>query len=232
MSGTAPDTGLRVLVVEDDRLVAQAHADLVARIAGFRPEAVVHSARDARRRLAAAADIDLVLLDLNLPDEHGLDLCRSLRTAGVEVDVIAVTSQRDVHAVRTAVSLGIVQYVLKPFTFRMLADKLGQYRRFRDRLDPGGADLEAQSEVDRALAALRPETTGTLPTGLTESTLATIAQTLRRHPRSSAAEVAGHTGTSRATARRYLEHLVAVGRAEREQRHVGSGRPEIEYLPA
>jgi len=46
----------------------------------------------------------------------------------------------------------------------------------------------------------------------------------------SATEVAEAVGSSRVTARRYLEHLADTGRAERRQRYGGSGRPEVEYL--
>lgn len=215
-----------VLIVEDEPKVARAHADLVGRIPGFRAAAVVHDGRSALTALKEQ-QIDLVLLDLNLPDGHGLDLCRVMRAHRLNVDVIAVTSQRDVQAVRSAVALGIVQYILKPFSFRTLSDKLGHYRRFRVELD--GSEMSVQSEIDRALATLRPQTTGTLPPGLTESTLETIDRALTGMPGSSVSEIAGATGTSRATARRYLEHLSETGRATRRQRHTGPGRPEIEY---
>lgn len=219
-------TDIVVLVVEDEPLVAQAHADLVNRIPGFRVATVAHTGRAALAHLREES-FDLVLLDLNLPDGHGLDLCRVLRAERMTVDVIAVTSQRDVRAVRSAVALGIVQYVLKPFSFRTLSDKLGAYRRFRAEMDQ--AELNVQSEIDRALATLRPQTTGTLPTGLTEPTLEAMHRALAAAPGSSVHEIATLTGSSRATVRRYLEHLVESGRAVRTQRHGGSGRPEIEY---
>ena len=44
-----------------------------------------------------------------------------------------------------------------------------------------------------------------------------------------AAELAAETGTSRVTARRYLEHLAETGLVERRPRYGGSGRPEVEY---
>ena len=75
--------------------------------------------------------VDLLLLDLYLPDGHGLQLVRSLRAAGHTADVIAVTSARDLAVVREGVSLGVVQYVLKPFTFATLRDRLVRYAEFR-----------------------------------------------------------------------------------------------------
>ena len=45
----------------------------------------------------------------------------------------------------------------------------------------------------------------------------------------SASEVAAVVGSSRVTARRYLEHLADTGNADRQPRYGGSGRPEVEY---
>jgi response regulator of citrate/malate metabolism len=175
-----------------------------------------------------AAPADLILLDLNLPDIHGLELCRTLRAARVEVDVIAVTSTRDLSAVRSAVALGIVQYLLKPFTFHSLQDRLEHYREYRRQMIM--ADLAAgQSEIDRAFASLRVTATGSLPPGLSDETLETIAGVLLSGGARSASEIAASCSVSRVTARRYLEHLTKVGAVQRRQRHGGAGRPEVEY---
>ena len=63
---------VRVLVVEDEALAAEAHAAYVGRVDGFEVAGVARSA--ARRRAAPDADrhVDLVLLDMHLPDGHGL----------------------------------------------------------------------------------------------------------------------------------------------------------------
>jgi response regulator of citrate/malate metabolism len=77
---------------------------------------------------------DLVLLDFNLPDFDGLEVCRRLRAARASCDIIAVTSDRDLAAVRDAVSLGVVQYLLKPFSISALRDKLERYRDYRSQV--------------------------------------------------------------------------------------------------
>ena len=172
--------------------------------------------------------VDLILLDFNLSDLHGLELCRALRAARMDIDAIAVTSSRDLAAVRSAVSLGITQYLLKPFTFSSLRDKLERYADYRAQTTTP-RPLSAQSEIDRALATLRGTSLGTLPLGLSEQTLESVAQFIRDNAAASAREVAGGTGVFRVTARRYLEHLTESGVLHRHQRHGRSGRPEIEY---
>ena len=95
---------VRVLVVEDEEVAAQAHASYVERVPGFEVVAVARSAGEAARCVQADPSIDLILLDLHLPDGHGLGLLQKLRAAGHLCDVIAVTSARDADVVRHAVS--------------------------------------------------------------------------------------------------------------------------------
>ncbi|MET9801258.1 response regulator [Streptomyces sp. NPDC006368] len=216
---------IRVLVVEDDPVAADAHALYVGRVSGFAVVGVAHS-RAAAARLLERTPVDLILLDLYLPDGHGLQLLRSLRAAGHHADVIAVTSARDLAIVREGVSLGVVQYVLKPFTFATLRDRLVRYAEFR----AAAGEASGQEEVDRALAALRTPHPAALPKGLSAPTLATVTRTLREAPTGlTAAETATAVGISRITARRYLEHLVDAGRAERSPQYGQVGRPELQY---
>jgi response regulator of citrate/malate metabolism len=218
---------INVLIVDDEQLIADAHALYVGRVPGFLVVGVVPSGSETLR-FVRDHRVDLILLDFNLPDVHGLEVCRALRAGRSEADVIAVTSTRDLAAVRSAVSLGVVQYLLKPFTFSSLRDKLERYSDYRaqTRLPQG---VSAQSEIDRAFASLRGSSSGTLPGGLSEDTLETIARYVQGGSSMSAIEVARGCGVSRVTARRYLEHLAAAGLLQRRQRHGRNGRPEIEF---
>ncbi|UFQ18139.1 MULTISPECIES: response regulator [Streptomyces] len=219
---------IRVLVVEDDPVSAAAHVLYVNRVPGF--EAIAkpaHSAAEARRVLDRTP-VDLLLLDLHLPDGHGLQLARTLRATGHPTDVIAVTSARDLAVVREGVSLGVVQYVLKPFTFATLRDRLNRYAEFRSAAAEGEAT--GQDEVDRALATLRAPGPAALPKGLSGPTLERVIRTLRAAPEGLTATAAAEAaGLSRITARRYLEHLVDTARAARSPQYGHVGRPELVY---
>ncbi|MDH6125578.1 response regulator [Kitasatospora sp. GP82] len=223
-----------VLVVEDDPVAAAAHTLYVRRTPGFRVADTVHTCTDALRRLerarAAGTPVDLVLLDLYLPDGHGLQLCRTMRAAGHSADIIAVTSARDLAMVRQAVSAGVVQYLLKPFSGAALHDRLERYARYRDTLARTG-EATGQDEVDQALAALRaaPDRSA-LPKGLSAPTLEAVAAVLRDAETGLSSAAAGAAaGVSRITARRYLEHLVDTGLAVREPQYGQVGRPELCY---
>ena len=220
---------VRVLVVEDEELAAEAHASYTSRVDGFEVAGVVRSAAEAARFLTADRHVDLVLLDMHLPDGHGLGLLQRLRAAGHLSDVIAVTSARDADVVRHAVAQGVVLYLLKPFTFATFRAKLEQYAAYRAELAAAPQEV-AQDEVDRLFGSLRQSAPGDLPKGMSSETLRDITAAVRGAEQPlSAREAAEAVGTSRVTARRYLEHLADAGQVERHPRYGGSGRPEVEY---
>jgi response regulator of citrate/malate metabolism len=198
---------IRVLVVEDDTMLAAAHQELAGRVPGFEVVGVAHSGGEALRFLAARP-VDLILLDVYLPDMTGLEVCRAVRAQGRSTDVIAVTSARDLEVVRAAVTQGVVAYLLKPFTFASLRDKLLQYAEYRRQVTAGEPTrVAAQHDVDRVLATLRAPGRPAQPT-----------------------QVADDIGVSRVTARRYLEHLATQRLASRSPRYGGTaGRPEYRY---
>lgn len=219
---------IRTLVVEDEKVAAQAHAQYVQDVPGFTLVGVALSAQDAAR-LLRDEQVDLVLLDMHLPDGHGLQLLRRLRAAGSRVDVIAVTSARDAEVVRDAVAQGVAGYLIKPFAAGALRERLLAYKAYHDGLQQSD-DLD-QSAIDRMLESLRPAVRSTLPKGLATETLQQVRSVLEEHGPSSASEVGEHLGSSRVTARRYLEHLAETGEVTRVTRLGRAGRPEVEYRP-
>ncbi|MCZ2805804.1 response regulator [Modestobacter sp. VKM Ac-2983] len=230
MSGPQP---VRVLVVEDEPIAAEAHRRYVDRTPGFTTVAVAASGAHAREALARHR-VDLVLLDMNLPDTHGTDVVRWLRAAGQDVDVLAVTSARELATVRAAVSAGVVGYLLKPFTYPALRDRLTAYADHRARL-AGSGDVRGQDDVDRVLGAVRASGPAPLPKGMAPETLEAVVTALRSPAGTSAAEglsaaeTAERIGASRITARRYLEYLAEAGLVTRSPRYGSAGRPEVGY---
>jgi response regulator of citrate/malate metabolism len=219
---------IEVLVVEDDPVAAEAHRRHVERVPGFAVAGVVHSGAAAMRALEHR-QVDLILLDFYLPDRHGLEICRRLRAAGHTADVIAVTSVRDLAAIRSAVSLGVVQYVLKPFTFATLRGKLERYALFHSSVDRPG-EIADQDEVDKALSTLRDTGGAVLPKGLSAPTLDAVRATVRGSGDGvTAGAAAEDAGVSRVTARRYLEYLADQGFVVRTPTYGQVGRPEVRY---
>ena len=225
---------IRVLIVEDEVITAEAHALYAARLDGFEVGGVAHTGAEAVRLLKASLGqagerIDLILLDMNLPDIDGLELCRRIRAGGVDVDVIAITAVRSAEVVRASIAAGIVQYLIKPFTFGVFTDKLTSYRDFRT-LFAQSPTVASQRDVDGAFAALRTSNDPGLGKGLSPETLSAVSTLLAESDEGvSARELAEEIHASRVTARRYLEYLADSGRADRAPRYGTPGRPEVEY---
>ncbi|MGW4927561.1 response regulator [Agromyces sp. NPDC004153] len=222
-------TGIRVVIVDDDFAVADVHRGFVDAIDGFTVVAVAHTGLEAIAAIEAHRP-DLVLLDVYLPDQSGLDVLRRLRAADDRVEVIAVTAARDLDSVRTARLLGVRHYLVKPFTGAVLAERLEEVRRgiTADR-GAAAAPLD-QRAVDRMLGTAGPERRAPLPKGLSRPSLDRVAAAFAGLVGdASAAEVAAALGMSRVSARRYLEHLVELGAAEVSPRYGSAGRPENRY---
>ncbi|GAB3440953.1 response regulator [Phycicoccus ginsengisoli] len=245
MSGPTPDRargpaagdGIRVLIVDDDFMVARVHTGFVDKVEGFEVVGVAHTAADALAEVAAHRP-DLVLLDMYLPDRFGLDVLGELRSAGKDCDVIVITAARELDAVRGAIQRGVVDYVLKPFGFQDLRERLERYAAQRQLLrdDAGrvGGQVAGQHDIDRVLArAGSGAGAGALPKGLSPETVAVVADALRTADGTlSATEAAEAVGISRVSARRYLEYFVTTGRAEVSLRYGSTGRPERRYRRA
>lgn len=225
---------ISVLIVEDEPLIAEAHQTYLGRLEGFSVAAIAHTARDAMRvaseRSASDAPIDLVLLDIGLPDASGIALASALSGLRPAPDIITITSERDLEMVRAAVGHGALTYLLKPFTFAAFRERLERYRRYREAL-PAGTDAASQAEVDRALAELRigPDRTAA-PKGASAGTNDDIARAVRDSADGiTADEVARQVGVSRVTAWRYLERLADEGTVRRQTDYGKAGRPKTRY---
>jgi response regulator of citrate/malate metabolism len=215
---------IRTLVVDDDFRVADLHARYVRAVRDFEVVAVAHTAAAA---LASARSLrpDLVLLDLYLPDRTGLEIVSELRC-----DVIMLTAANDAASVRAAFGHGVVNYLVKPFGPKELAQRLTAYARFRRHL---GADRSLeQVDIDRAVLLLHEgdRLAAGVRKGRSAHTAVRVEHVLREAEQPlSAADVAALVGVSRATAQRYLSDLVDAGRVGMSLRYGSAGRPEHRY---
>lgn len=219
---------IRTLVVDDDFMAASVHRAYVERVAGFTVVGEAHTGGEALEHVKRLRP-DLILLDIYLPDMSGLEVLRRLREIdAAPVDVIAITSAKDVDTLRRAMQGGVIQYLVKPFFFDTFRERLERYAALRARMTRmREAD---QQEIDKLYALLRTQGTARLPKGISPPTLAAVVQVVRDASEElSAGDVASEAGISRGTARRYLEFLAKSGSAELTLRYGATGRPEHLY---
>ena len=219
---------IRVLVVDDDFMVARIHIGFVDRVDGFEVVGVAHSGAEAAEAVAHLRP-DLLLLDLYLPDRFGLDLLADLRSGPHPCDAIVITAAKEGEAVRSAVRLGVSDYLLKPFGFPDLEERLRRYAAQRHLLDR--TEVRGQEDVDRAFVGpARGQGPAPVPKGMSAETARLVEDALRSSETAlSATEVGEAVGLSRVSARRYLEHLATTGRADVRLRYGSTGRPERRY---
>lgn len=223
----------KVLVIDDDFAVAELHRQFVAEHPDFEPVAVAHSVAQAKVQLAAVQP-ELILLDLYLPDESGLDFLAWLRAEYPhEVAVIAVTADRDLKSVRTARSGGVYHYLVKPFTVKQLHERLSDLAAGWRQLGEGAPVAVDQSMIDAIMGGTTPiPVVGGrgLPKGLAPHTLDRVVAALQGVTGDvSAIELGEAVGISRVSARRYLDYLASIGRVEVTPRYGTTGRPEHRY---
>jgi len=225
---------IRVLIVDDDASARALHGRFVAGAPGF---AVVGSVGTGLGAVERAVDgVDLVLLDMRLPDISGVEVLHRLRTLGERSpDVLVISSSHDQVTVRQALAAHVVGYLVKPFTDEVLQRRLETYRvERRARTDADRDRALTQGDIDRLLdtGTVRVPATAAptgLPKGLAPVTLDRVRGALDPVAFVTASDVATACGLSRATAQRYLEHLVATGVIDLAHRYGARGRPRILY---
>jgi response regulator of citrate/malate metabolism len=217
----------RVLILEDDPMVAKLHTRLIDRVPGFN---VVAVARHGEAGLAAVARTrpHLVMLDIGLPGMDGVTFLRELRARKARTEVIAVTAVRTAAVVRETLHFGVLDYLVKPFTNERLRQSLNLFIQRTVALNAAELEQDSIDVISRAQRRGRRW----LPKGLAEPTLAEVRGILTKAQAPVSSEgVAQQIGMSRVTVRRYLEYLVATGEAMSDSPCEGRGRPRKVYSP-
>jgi two-component system OmpR family response regulator len=120
VASTATDNGLYILIVEDERAVREPLAQYLRRNQCRVVEAA--NALEARRHLARHV-FDLVILDIMMPGEDGLNLCRHIRS-GIDVPVILLSAKSDDTDRIVGLEVGADDYVVKPSNPRELLARM------------------------------------------------------------------------------------------------------------
>lgn len=128
----------RVLIVEDDPMVAMINEQYVKKNKQF---TVVGTCKDGAAALdfLSSNEVDLLILDVFMPQMDGFETLRQIRKRQIPVDVIMVTAADEREALEEALHLGIVDYLIKPFTFE----------RFRIALEKYIAHVDALKDLDK-----------------------------------------------------------------------------------
>lgn len=222
---------IEVLIIEDDKRIADIHKRFIEKIDGFQVVGSAYNGSEAKDWIQALRP-HLILLDVYLPDMKGTDLIPYIQQESPESDVIFITAASETDIVKKAFRSGVFDYVLKPLTFDRFKDSLLMYQEKRRSLEADGK-LNEES-IQLLWNRSRPVFTEPMatPKGIDPNTMSRIKAKLADASSGITAEEMGSVcGMSRSTARRYLEHLVAEQSAKAELLYGTIGRPERRYFP-
>ena len=218
----------KVLIVEDDPMVAMINEQYIRRNKNFE---IIGKCGDGASAIAFLENnpADLLILDVYMPKMNGLETLRKIRNSPIHVDAIMVTAANDRASLEEALHLGVVDYLVKPFTFDRFQIALEKYIAQNSAL----RDLDTlnQKSIDHIIDNVRAKNEGQLPKGIQEKTLEIILEHLRAHAGRwfTGDEIAESVGLTGVTVRRYMNYLAESGRVSGEMDYETGGRPSMKY---
>ena len=218
----------KVLIAEDDPMVAMINEQYISQNRSFQ---VVGKCGDGRSAIEFLEKnpVDLVILDVYMPGADGFETLRRVREKKIPVEAIMVTAANDREALEEALHLGVVDYLVKPFTFDRFQASLDKFTAQRSALGQSGA--LSQKSIDYIIENSRGKNAQALPKGIQETTLDMITGQLgeNRGRWLTGDEIAESTGLKGVTVRRYMNYLAETGRVSVEMDYGTGGRPCMKY---
>lgn len=219
---------IKVLIVEDDPMVAQINRRYIETLNEFKVAQVVPNGEEALKFLRSNV-VDLIVLDVYMPKLDGIMLLKELRRVSILSDVILVTAAKETGIIDEALSLGAVDYLIKPFEYdrlkKSLENYLVRYNLLHDKKE------FRQEDIDKITNKVSSNAAGELAKGLHKKTLERIRgfMELNNERFVTSEEVAEEMKVSRVTTRRYLEYLASIGEVVTEVEYGSIGRPSYLY---
>ena len=219
---------IKVLVVEDDPMVAQLHEHYLSQIKGFMLCDVARNGQEALQ-LLKEKEYDLMILDVFMPRMDGLTFLAKVREQEFDVDVIIVSAANDKDKIKQALRLGAVDYIIKPFEFERFNLALSNYQKRFHIVEE--QEIIEQAELDKTIIRKAEENVAALPKGLDKHTLKMVWDSICEFKGMfSTEDVAAKVGISRVSIRKYLEFLKTINLLKLDLHRGSVGRPVYKYL--
>ena len=210
---------MRVLIIEDDPMVAMIHQECFNKKDQIYEIEHVPSLESAKNYLKNSK-VDLIVLDNYLTDGKGIDFLPELKG----YPIIMITAANDIQTVEAALSNGVVDYLVKPFTYDRFSQAIDKVQDYVTLLSKEKIN---QDLIDEYLNSGRvEEEEESLPKGLSRITLKKVLENILEHEAGfTTQQVADELDISRITIRKYLNHLVNINILSEDAEYYTSGRP-------
>ena len=217
-----------VLIVEDDPMVAMINEEYLSTFQNIRILGRTYTEKDTLNFLTTHR-VDLIILDVFLGEENGMDILKSLRTLGYTTDVIMITSANGSEDIKKAFSLGCIDYLIKPFDFERL--KMSIDKVFARDVILNSSRIKHDS-IDN-IQSISPivNTKINLPKGLNSKTLEKITKIINSLPSEEFGikDICQITDISNVTIKKYLDYLENVKYISSFTNYGNIGRPLYLY---
>ena len=210
---------MRILIIEDDPMVAMIHKEYFKRKELSDDLNHVSTLAEAKSFLEKS-DADLIVLDNYLTDGQGVEYLPELKG----YPIIMITAANDIQTVEAALTNGVVDYLVKPFTYERFSQAVDKVQDYVSLLSKEKIN---QDLIDDYLNSGRvEEEEDSLPKGLSRITLKKVLENIKEQERGfTTQQVADDLDISRITIRKYLNHLVNINVLSEDAEYYTSGRP-------
>ena len=209
---------MRVLIIEDDPMVAMIHQEYFNKKDQIYE--IEHVSLESAKNYLKNSKVDLIVLDNYLTDGKGIDFLPELKG----YPIIMITAANDIQTVEAALSNGVVDYLVKPFTYDRFSQAIDKVQDYVTLLSKEKIN---QDLIDEYLNSGRvEEEEESLPKGLSRITLKKVLENILEHEAGfTTQQVADELDISRITIRKYLNHLVNINILSEDAEYYTSGRP-------
>lgn len=220
----------KVIIVEDDPMVASINRQYLQTNTLLQVTGEFRNGSDALKYLKEHT-ADLAIMDYYMPVMDGRQFIRSCHEQQIQLDFIMITAANSAKEIEEILQLGVIDYLVKPFTFERFQNAVQKYVNFKEVLKSKGP--LNQNTIDQLMSPL-PATARQqllMEKGLQPQTLHMIKQCLEENADTflSSNEIAARISLSRITVRRYMNYLLENEEIISQVDYTTGGRPSIRY---
>lgn len=221
----------RVLIVEDDPMVAMINEQYVKQNKNFTVSTICRNGEEALNFLEGNK-IDLIVLDVYMPVMDGVETLKRIRDKKISSEVIMVTAANDTNTLEQTMHLGVLDYLIKPFTLERFLVALEKFLSQKETLKQNS--IIDQNCIDRLMTQFGTQDKKIKPTeypkGINKKTLSSMIEYFNENSGWQSVDmIAEKLKISIVTVRHYMNYLVQQKSIVEDINYETGGRPCMLY---
>lgn len=222
---------LKAIIVEDDLMVTEINKNYILKTQKIIVCATFTNGTDALKYLESNS-VNLIILDLYMPNLSGIKFLEIIRTNNYNIDVIMVTAANDIDSIDKALKLGILDYLIKPFKYERFQVAINKFIMKHEIISK--QKKLNQSSIDELIHSnshFIKTNEDNLSKGLQKETLSLIREymILNKFRYLTSEEISAEINLSKVTIRRYMNYLIDSKEISSDVDYKTGGRPSIRY---